>query len=138
DHMLEKELRDNAKKDSINVLAQLVPQRLAALLFHISEIEPSKKAANVSREERKAVTKLLKQLSAHVSGVGGFDRAMVTAGGVDIKEIRPETMGSKLFENLYFAGEVLGMEGPSGGYNLQMAWSTGRLAGESAARAKEK
>ena len=66
-----------------------------------------------------------------VSGLIGYEKAIVTAGGVDLKEINPKTMQSKKFENLYFAGELIDIDGPTGGYNLQVAWSTGYLAGES-------
>jgi hypothetical protein len=88
----------------------------------------------VSREERKKLAGVIKGLPMTVKGLGGFERAMVTKGGVPLNEIDPYTMRSKLLENLYFAGEVIDVDGPTGGYNLQACWSTGYLAGECAAK----
>jgi len=76
----------------------------------------------------------LKKFPVPISGLGDFDRAMTTAGGVDLQEIDPKTMRSKFISNLYLAGEILDLVGPTGGYSLQLCWSTGYIAGESAAQ----
>ena len=78
----------------------------------------------------KQMTKLLKEFELTVTGLVGFEKAIITSGGVDIKEIDPKTCKSKIIDNLYLAGEVLDIDGPTGGYNLQIAWSTGYLVGE--------
>jgi predicted flavoprotein YhiN len=80
---------------------------------------------------------LLKELKFEVKSLGSFDEAIVTTGGVSLNEVYPKTMQSRLIPNLYFAGEVLDLDGPTGGYNLQVAWSTGYVAGESAGGYRE-
>jgi len=115
-----------------NALSRLVPPRLAAVLINLSGISSQKKLDIITREERKMLTHLLKEFNLTVFGLAGYDRAMVTAGGVDLKEVDSGTMRSKIIENLYFAGEILDLNGPTGGYNLQLCWTSGYLAGESA------
>ncbi|MCK4717294.1 MAG: NAD(P)/FAD-dependent oxidoreductase [Thermoplasmata archaeon] len=134
DALLQEELRLHSKKDVRNVLAGIIPARLTAAILTITGIDTSKNAGNVSKEERKMIVHTMKQLALHINSLGGFEKAMVTAGGVDLKEIFPDTLQSRIVENLHFAGEILDIDGPTGGYNLQAAWSTGYLAGESAAK----
>ncbi len=100
----------------------------------ITKIDIAKNAGNISKKERKMMTHTIKQLTLNITSLGGFEKAMVTAGGVSLKEVYPNTLQSRILENLHFAGEVLDIDGPTGGYNLQAAWSTGYLAGESAAK----
>ena len=88
---------------------------------------------SVTREERYRLVSLLKGLEFTVSGLMDFEQAIITRGGVDLKEVDPRTMRSRLFQNLFLAGEILDLDGPTGGYNLQLCWSTGYLAGQSAA-----
>jgi len=117
-----------------NALNRLVPLRLIDTLINLSGINSQKKLNIISREERKILGYLLKEFSLTVFGLAGYDRAMITAGGVDLKEVDSKTMQSKIIENLYLAGEILDLNGPTGGYNLQLCWTSGYLAGENAAR----
>ena len=116
-----------------NVIGCFVPSRLAELVLGLAGIDGDKRVNIVSREEREELVELLKKFGVTVSGLMGFERAMVTSGGVSLKEIDPNTMNSRLVENLFLAGEIIDLNGPSGGYNLQLCWSTGYMAGNSAA-----
>ncbi len=117
-----------------NSLKGLLPLSMIAVMIKLSAIEPEKKVDYISREERNKLVHLLKELELTPTELLGFKWSVVTSGGVSLKEVNPNTMGSKKMENLYFAGEILDLDGPSGGYNLQECWSTGYLAGESAAK----
>ena len=112
-----------------NALSGLVAARLAEALTRLARIAPEKKAHAVSRQERKVLAGLVKRTELTVSSLPGFDKAMVTTGGCELSEIDPNTMRSRIIRNLFLAGELLNLDGPSGGYNLQLCWSTGRLAG---------
>ncbi len=116
-----------------NALDDLLPQKLIPIIVKLSQINPNKHTNLVSREERLRLTNLLKNLGMTAIGLLGFDYAIVTSGGVELKEVDPKTMQSKIIKNLYFAGEILDLDGPTGGYNLQVAWTTGFVAGQSAA-----
>lgn len=115
-----------------NVLGDLVPPKLVGVLLALSGIKPEKKLNLISKEERRSMVHLLKEFKLTVFGLAGYDRAMITAGGANIKEVDSRTMRSKIVGNLYLAGEVLDLNGPTGGYNLQLCWTSGRLAGEGA------
>ncbi|OGF37808.1 hypothetical protein A2482_03755 [Candidatus Falkowbacteria bacterium RIFOXYC2_FULL_48_21] len=128
DRRLEQLLREGGNKMIKNIL-NIVPARLALAILDLAEINPDKKANAISRGERKVLARLIKEFPLQVKSVCGFDQAMVTSGGVDLHEVDPRTMRSKIIENLYFAGEILDLDGPTGGYNLQICWSTGRIAG---------
>lgn len=117
-----------------NSLKGLLPLSMISVIIKLSGIEPEKKVDHLTREERNKLVHLLKELELTPTGLLGFKWSVVTSGGVTLKEVKPNTMGSKKVENLYFAGEILDLDGPSGGYNLQECWSTGYLAGESAAK----
>ena len=117
-----------------NSLIGLLPLSMIPVIIKLSGLEPEKKVDYISREERNKLVHLLKELELTPTGLLGFKWSVVTSGGVALKEVNPNTMGSKKVENLYFAGEILDLDGPSGGYNLQECWSTGYLAGESAAK----
>jgi predicted Rossmann fold flavoprotein len=117
-----------------NSLKGLLPLSMIPVIIKLSGVEPEKKVDYISREERNKLVHLLKELELTPTGLLGFKWSVVTSGGVALKEVNPNTMGSKKVENLYFAGEILDLDGPSGGYNLQKCWSTGYLAGESAAK----
>ena len=117
-----------------NSLKGLLPLSMIPVIIKLSGIEPEKKVDYISREERNKLVHLLKELELTPTGLLGFKWSVVTSGGVALKEVNPNTMGSKKIENLYFAGEILDLDGPSGGYNLQECWSTGYLAGQSAAK----
>ena len=133
DGQLQQKLSAYARKSISNVLADLVPRRLAATLCTLAHCDGETQAAQVSRETRRAIAALLKALPVNVTGTRPIAEATVTRGGVNRKEIDPKTMTSKVCTGLYFAGEVIDADGPCGGYNLQMCFSTGALAGRSAA-----
>lgn len=111
-----------------NSLKDLLPSSIIPIFVKLSEIDEEKKVAEISKEERERLVTLLKDFRLRVLKLESWDRAIVTVGGVDIKEIDPITMKSKIVENLYFAGEIIDVYGPTGGYNLQICWSTGILA----------
>ena len=122
-------------KDFLNALGDLLPQKLIEPLVARSGIDPHKKVNAVTKEERKELLRLLKGLSVTVKGFRPIDEAIVTKGGVTLSEIDPRTMASKKTAGLYFAGEVLDLDAYTGGFNLQIAFSTAVLAGEGAAAA---
>lgn len=132
DLRIRKDFEEQSSKIFKNSLAGLLPKKLIPIFIQLSGIDENKKVAEISKVERKNLLKTFKEFELTVTGLIGYEKAIVTAGGVDLKEINPKTMQSKKYENLYFAGEVIDMDGPTGGYNLQVAWSTGFLAGESA------
>jgi predicted Rossmann fold flavoprotein len=111
------------------VLAQQVPRRLCETLLEQAGLPKDRKAAALTRDERQRLVRAVKCLHIPLTGTLGFKKAEVTAGGVALDEIDSRTMQSKLVPNLYFAGEILDLDGPIGGYNFQSAWSTGWLAG---------
>lgn len=119
------------KKVFKNSLDDLLPQKLIPVIIELSGISPEKKVCEITKKEREILIKLLKGLEMTVEGLLGFNEAIVTSGGVSLKEIDAKTMRSKIIENLYFAGEIINLDGPSGGYNLQVCWSTGYVAGQS-------
>jgi len=117
-----------------NCLSDLLPQKMIPIIIELSGITPSKKVNEITKEERHKLVRLFKGLEMTVSSLLGFEMAIVTSGGVSLKEIDSKTMKSKLIENLFFAGEIINLHGPTGGYNLQLCWSTGYLAGQNAAK----
>ena len=130
---IQKEFQEGNNKLFRNSLDSLLPQKLIPIIVRLSKIDPEKKVNLVTREERKSLLHFLKSFSLEVRGVMGFEKAMVTSGGISLNEVDPKTMRSKIIDNLFFAGEVLDLDGPTGGYNLQICWSTGHAAGEAAA-----
>ena len=120
-----------------NSLSKLLTTSMIPVIIRLSTIEEEKQVDYITKEERKRLVHLLKELELTPTELLGFPWAMVTSGGISLKEVNPDTMASRKTKNLYFAGEILNLDGPSGGYNLQQCWSTGYLAGESAARKTE-
>jgi predicted Rossmann fold flavoprotein len=120
------------KRKLLSVLKQLVPERLAMLIFQTLGLDLDKKAGETGKAVLRKIICCLKRLPIELSGTRPLKEAMVTVGGIAIKEVNPRTMGSRLIEGLYFAGEVLDIDGYTGGYNMQIAFSTGWLAGISA------
>jgi predicted Rossmann fold flavoprotein len=116
------------------VFESLLPSRLVPVVAEISGIHPDASCSRVTAAQRRGLRTVLKDLRLTVTGYGGFDEAIVTAGGVSTREIDPYTMQSRLSAGLFFAGELMDINGDTGGYNLQAAFSTGWLAGASAAR----
>ena len=128
-----RDLEKYAGKMFRDCLKDLLPGGLIPAVVEKASIPPDKRGEYISGEEKKELARLLKEFPLTPDGLLGFDWSIVTSGGVDLKEIDPRTMGSKIVENLYFAGEILDLDGPTGGFNLQMCWSTGFVAGDSAA-----
>lgn len=127
-------LRDFEKysnKQFKNSLDDLLPSKMIPVIVKLSGIDADKPVNLITREERERLVKLLKELELTVSSERGFAEAIITGGGVSVKDINPSTMESKLVENLFFAGEMIDVDALTGGFNLQIAWSTGHLAGES-------
>ena len=120
-------------RDLINALDDLLPQKMIAPFVDLCRIDPRKKVHSVTREERDRMVRTLKALPISLHGFRPLNEAIVTRGGVDVKEISPKTMRSKLVSGLYFAGEVIDVDAYTGGFNLQIAFSTAMLAGTSAA-----
>ena len=112
-----------------NSLDELLPQKLIDPVIHLSGINPSKKVNEISKKERMQLLKILKEFCITISGFRPVQEAIITAGGINIKEINPKTMESKLINNLYFAGEIIDVDAYTGGFNLQIAYSTGYTAG---------
>ena len=130
DQRIQKDFAENKNKVFKNSLDKLLPQKLIPVIIKLSGIDENKKATEIKKEERKKLVALLKDFKLTVRGLENFNRAIITTGGVELTEIDPKTLKSKIIENLYFAGEVLNLDGPTGGYNLQMCWSTGYTAGK--------
>lgn len=131
DQRLLRELSENSKQNFRRLLKSLLPIKLIDLFVDLLEIDPEKKLHQITGEERKRLRMLLKEFPMDVIGHDSYDHAIVTSGGVSLKEIDPTTMESKLVPRLYFAGEVIDVNGETGGYNLTSSWSTGFLAGRS-------
>ena len=134
DARVQRELEAQPRKQLANVLPTLLPGRLAELFPTICGVDGGKQCCQVTRQERETLCATLKGLPIHLRKLAPLDEAIVTRGGVAVKEIAPATMESKLLPGLYFAGEVMDVDAHTGGYNLQIAWSTGALAGQSAAQ----
>jgi predicted Rossmann fold flavoprotein len=130
DFRIRKDFEEQQSKQFKNSLNMLLPKKLIPVIIEKSGINPEKKVAEISKNERKGLLRLLKDMRFTVAGLVGFEKAIVTSGGVHLKDIDPKSMKSKTVSNLYFAGEMIDIDGPTGGYNLQVAWSTGYLAGE--------
>jgi len=127
-------LRDFEKfqnREFANSLGELAGRTMIPVLVKLSGIDPETRVNSITREQRKSLLRLFKAFPVSVSGTRPISEAIVTAGGVSVKEVDPRTMQSKLVAGLYFAGEVLDLDAYTGGFNLQIAWSTGYVAGQS-------
>ncbi len=131
DRRLLRDFEENRNRQFKNAVQGLLPSKLLPVLIELSGISPEKKVNELTREERSRLTALLKAFPVTLVGMRGFHEAIITRGGVSVKEVNPSTMESKLVSDLYFAGEVLDLDAMTGGFNLQIAWSTGYLAGSS-------
>ena len=130
-------LRDFSKelnKDFVNSLDELLPKKLIPVVIKLSGIPERKKVRDITKEERTKLCNLLKKFTLEINGARPINEAIITSGGVSVKEINPKTMESKIVEGLYFAGEVIDVDAYTGGFNLQIAYSTGYLAGENAGK----
>lgn len=129
DKRLLREFDENKNKQFKNSINSLFPAKLVPVMLSLSGINQDKKVNEISREERRTFAELIKEVPMTVTGTRDFKEAIITRGGVSVKDINPSTMESKKIKGLYFAGEVLDVDGLTGGFNLQIAWSTGALAG---------
>ncbi|WP_296067374.1 BaiN/RdsA family NAD(P)/FAD-dependent oxidoreductase [uncultured Mediterraneibacter sp.] len=132
DKRLLREFEANHNKQFKNAIDSLLPAKLRPVIIELSGIEEEKKVHEITKEERLSLLRLIKDFHMTLTGLRGYNEAIITKGGISVKEIDPGTMESKLIKNLYFAGEVLDLDAVTGGFNLQIAWSTGYLAGISA------
>ena len=131
DKRLLRDFEENQNKQFKNALNGLFPGKLVPVMIELSGIALEKKIYEITREERKKLLEVTKHLRLHVTGTRGLTEAVITQGGISVKEVNPSTMESKLVKGLYFAGEILDVDALTGGFNLQIAWSTGYLAGAS-------
>ncbi len=127
-----RDFEESKNKQFKNALNHLFPVKLIPVMIELSGIHPDKKVNEITKEERKTFVELIKAVPLTIAGVRDFKEAIITKGGVSVKEVNPSTMESKKVTGLYFAGEVLDLDALTGGYNLQIAWSTGYLAGANA------
>lgn len=125
------DFNENQNKKFANALNRLLPSKIIPSVIELSNIDPDKKVNLITKQERAALVNVLKNFPVKVTGLRGFNEAIITRGGVSVKEINPSTMEAKKVKGLFFAGEMIDVDAYTGGYNLQIAWSTGHLAGES-------
>ena len=129
-----RDLGESANRDLVNAVSGLYPRKLILPLLEEAGLDPRKKANEVTRAERARLLEITKALPFTVTGARPLAEAIVTRGGAELSEVDPRTMESRIVPGLYFAGEILDADAETGGFNLQIAWATGRLAGLSAAR----
>lgn len=134
DKRILRDFSELSNKDFINSLNKLLPKKLIPVIVLLSGIEPSKKVNQLTKEERHALVSLIKNLQLNVSDFRPVEEAIVTSGGINVKEIDPKTMKSKIIDNLYFAGEVIDVDAYTGGFNLQIAFSTAVLLADNLQR----
>ncbi len=125
-----RDFEKNQNKMVKNSLDLLLPKSLATKIIELSGIDKEKQINQITKEERKTILNLSKDLPVNITGLGSFKEAIITNGGINVKEINPSTMESRLIKNLFFAGEIIDIHAVTGGYNLQIAFSTGYLAGQ--------
>lgn len=136
DARLLRDFEAEKNKQFKNSLNHLYPSKLVPVMVDRSGISPDKKVSEITRQERQAIIRATKEFTLTLTGLRGFNEAIITQGGISVKEVNPATMESKLLSGLYFAGEVLDLDAVTGGFNLQIAWSTGWAAGNAAGEEK--
>lgn len=124
-----REFEEAKNKQFKNSIGKLFPTKMIPVMIELCDIDPDKKVNEITKEERLSFVRLIKAFPLTLCGLRDFKEAIITKGGVSVKEVNPSTMESKLVKNLYFCGEVMDLDALTGGYNLQIAWSTGYLAG---------
>jgi len=129
DKRIQRDFQAGNNKQFKNILDQLLPKKLIPVVIKLTQITPEKQVNLITKKERRRLVRALKEFPLHGKDLVGFSKAIITTGGIDLREINSGTMQSRLVSNLYFAGEILDLDGPTGGYNLQVAWSTGWTAG---------
>ena len=132
DNRILRDFAEEQNKDFANSLSKLLPKSLIPVIIKLSGIKSDKKVNQIEREERLGLCKLIKALPLHITGFRPIEEAIITSGGISVKEIDPKTMGSKLVSGLFFAGEIIDVDAYTGGFNLQIAFSTGFAAGKNA------
>ena len=130
DLRLQRDFIEFKNKEFKNSLEKLLPQKLIPVIIKNSNIDPEKKVNEITKQERQSIVKLLKNFEITIKGFRPVEEAIITAGGINIKEINPKTMESKIINGLYFAGEIIDVDAYTGGFNLQIAYSTGFVAGK--------
>lgn len=133
DRRILRDLTETPNKQLIHAVSRLYPAKLVPVMVRLSGMAPERKANSITREERRRLVELTKGFPLTLDGLRGFEEAIITRGGVSVRDVNPSTMESRRIRGLYFAGEVLDVDALTGGYNLQIAWSTGYLAGSSIA-----
>lgn len=131
DKRILKDFEEAKNKQFKNSIGRLFPAKMIPVILQLSGIDPDKKVNEITREERGSFVRLIKAFPVTLTGLRDFKEAIITKGGIKVKEVNPSTMESRLVKNLYLCGEVLDLDALTGGFNLQIAWSTGHLAGES-------
>lgn len=131
---LQRDLQRYARRHLLNALDELLPRKLIPVVISLSGLSPHQESGQVKRQERRRLMELLKNLPVTITATRPVAEAIVTAGGIDIRQVNPRSMESRLARGVYFAGEVLDVDGYTGGFNLQAAFSTGYLAGKNAAQ----
>ncbi|MFQ8627797.1 MAG: NAD(P)/FAD-dependent oxidoreductase [Dorea formicigenerans] len=137
DQRVLRDFEENHNRQFKNAITKLFPTKLIPVMLELGGIDPEKKVNSIEKEERKQFVHLIKHFRMTLTGLRGYLEAIITKGGVNVKEIDPGTMESKLVKGLYFAGEVLDLDALTGGFNLQIAWSTGYAAGNAIQKLKE-
>ncbi|MCD8120166.1 MAG: NAD(P)/FAD-dependent oxidoreductase [Lachnospiraceae bacterium] len=136
DHRLLREIKASPKKQVRHMLEELLPKKMIPVIVSRTGIPEEQRAGEITKEQRRQLLDSLKAFRIRIRGTRGFDEAIITQGGVDVKEINAHTMEARKIPGLYFAGEVLDVDALTGGYNLQIAWSTGWLAGTAVSAAR--
>ena len=130
DHRILRDFEELKNKEFKNSLEKLLPRKMINTFIKLTGIDPEKKVNVITKEERKTIVNTLKNFEITLNGFGSIDEAIITKGGISLKEINPKTMESKIIKGLYFAGEIMDLDAFTGGFNLQIAWSTGYSAGK--------
>lgn len=130
DKRILRDFETQQNKDFSNSLDALLPKSLIPVIIGMSSIDPHTKVNQINREQRLELCNIIKNLTLHITGFRPIEEAIITSGGISVKEINPSTMESKLISGLFFAGEIIDVDAFTGGFNLQIAFSTGFLAGE--------
>ena len=129
DHRLQKDFLENQNRQFKNSIHKLLPSKMIPVVIKLSGIDEEKKVNSITRAERQNLIRILKHFPGTITGMGDLSEAIVTRGGIKVKEVNPSTMESKIVPGLYLCGEMLDLDAYTGGFNLQIAWSTGHLAG---------
>ena len=130
DHRILRDFEELKNKEFKNSLEKLLPRKMINTFIKLTGIDPEKRVNVITKEERKTIVNTLKNFEITLNGFGSINEAIITKGGIGLKEINPKTMESKIIKGLYFAGEIMDLDAFTGGFNLQIAWSTGYSAGK--------